>query len=213
MRTRGVALIAAVALAVPVLGQSIHPQLKSKQKVIASFVVVPAKLSVSGKGAGEPSGKIEAERIASTLERLITQALKDSGHDVKEDALGKNVQDQLAVVQAAYDRIQPETKLKDVAKGKLSLGEGVQKLLPAGSVDALVFVRGHADLDREVQASHSPDRFGFTITPKNKVRSWISIVDARTGDVLYVFQVQGKDPNSAAALEKGITSALRTLFQ
>ncbi len=81
------------------------------------------------------------------------------------------------------------------------------------AVDALVFVRATAALESDVKAYSEPGKLGFTITPRNEVRAQFSIVDAGTGDVLYVFSAAGRGDNATTRtrLERGISSAIESL--
>ena len=198
-------------IAVPVLclagaqtltAQYIHPKFKSNERTVHTVAVVTPKVEASGKA----NESYKASDLADKLSEIVSEALKNAGRDVQPAPTDEK---QVAALQASFDAAKGNPN--DVGKGKYRLGPDIAKTAPA--VDALVFVRADAVFDSIVSGSRDATSLSITITPKNKVRSRFSMVDAKTGDVLYYFTADGKGDNSQtwASLEKGVSTGLSRL--
>src|SRR4029450_13731449 len=114
--------------------------------------------------------------------------------------------------QSRYDDLLPRImkKRKDVKQGRFSLGDEVLNLNLDKSVDAIVFVRGEG---QKLTKGKTP----FTVLVGGApayLRLTISIIDARTGDVLlYTDPETSGDPMSAEenSLRKAIEKSLKKL--
>ena len=170
-----------------------HPKMKSKEKVIRTVAIVPPKVQINKAGMkGSESMLHEAEQVGAEISRIISQDLTKKGFAVKSDPFGaaalngsEELKYSLADLQTRYDQLAAQLlkKPKDVTKGRFSLGDQVSTLGSTAAVDALVFVRSSGTI-----LTGGKKAFGLLIAgPKNhSVVSTISIVDAQTGDVLFV---------------------------
>jgi hypothetical protein len=184
--------------------QYAHPKLKSKERAVHSFAVIAPKIDASGP----QSDRLRSEALAQKLDEIVTAALKAAGREAQPADMDEK---QVAALNERFDGVSKklDASPKDVGKGAFTLGPDAAKT----AVDTLVFVRADAELDHEVSTSASPGSFSITTTPKNKVRSRFSLVDPKTGDVLYYFTAEGKgdNPRTWAALEKGVAAGLKNL--
>lgn len=200
--------------------QAINPKLKSKQITLRSFAVVPPRIESARHGENEltPGQK---SAWADDLANYVTEALTESGAEVKqlpaEDALkGKPELQPIKDLKGRYDALVPQiqAKPKDVGTGSFTLGEQAQKLGAVVAVDALVLVSATVRTEGKIaSATRTANSMSFSFTYKNEVKAWYSIVDAKTGEVLYSFPARGKGDNERTEqdLQKAVKAAIQGL--
>ena len=187
-------LAGAVTLPHEMRAQRQHPDLKSGKKTIHSAIIIPVQFSITKAGMkGSESMIAESEQVAGALPGMIAKALEEKGCKVLENPftpaeLEKNEELRYALgdIQKRYDAIQPQMirKIKDIEKGRFTLGDEVTKVNPKGAADVLVFVRGFGYL-----ATGGKKAFGLLV-PGAAVQSDyafvnISVVDGQNGSVLF----------------------------
>ena len=184
----GIGLVANTAAA----SEFLHPRLKSKKQVVKSVFIVPARVEITRMGikGAEPMGK-ESEELGQQLQALIAGSLKEQGITVNEDAFkagsaGANDRTYaIADLQTRYDNLsaQLHKKPKDIQKGRFSMGDDVATAGGGTSADALVFVRSQGTV-----LTGGKKAFGLLVggPSGNGVVSHVTMVDARSGDVLFM---------------------------
>jgi hypothetical protein len=207
-----------------IAAQTINSKLKSKQITLRSFAVVPPKVEAS-KGKNEMTA-LGLSYLADHLASYVTEALTESGADAKqlpaEDNLkGKPELQPIKDLKVRYDTLVPQiqAKPKGIATGSFTLGEVAQKVSAIVPVDALVLVWATASTESKMSKptwtrdSRSSDRVTLSVsfTYKSEVKAWYSIVDAKTGEVLYSFQARGKGPDDQTNQE--LKSAVKAAIQ
>jgi len=165
--------------------------LKSGKKLVKSILILPPKTSLvkSGMKGAEPF-VAESQALDLGLASIVKQTLTDKGCNVLPDAFSTDGLDQnpnlkyaLSDLQTRYDKLQVlvTRKPKDVQTGRFSLGDGVANL--STGADGLVFVRARGVIPTTgLKAFVVFTGMGVTYS-----HLWldISIVDAKTGTILY----------------------------
>jgi len=166
-----------------------NKKLKDKEVTIHNVVVLPPGVKMTKQGIRGSEGVTKEEDDAMrTLVTSVSAALKQNGVSVdtpfSDEALKDNNDLKYAVadVQRKFDQIAPQLnrKLKDVRKGRFSLGDMVAVLNSKGNADALVFVRAEGVKESAGRALLTNGQFGWRFTTR------VVVVDAKNGDVLLV---------------------------
>jgi hypothetical protein len=195
--------------------QFLHPKIVGKQTTIRNIVILPANVSVVRSGMKGPEGMAaESEELSARVEKAIADVLaaKKSIQTMNGPALtsaegGSQARYTVADMQAKFDDLLPKVmkKRSDVKKGRFTMGDEILNLNIDKTADAIVFIRGQGQkltggkTAFRLLVGGMPAYLGLQIT----------LVDARTGDVLlYTDPVFTGDPTTAVdrlrgALEKG----------
>jgi len=170
-----------------------HPKLKSKEKIIRTVAIVPPRVVINKAGVkGSQSMLQESEQVGAEITRIISQDLTQRGFTVRSDQFSaaslngnEGLKYSMADLQNRYDQLAEQLlrKPKDVTKGRFSLGDQVSTFGSTAAVDALVFVRSSGTM-----LTGRKKAFGLLVggAKNHSVVSTISIVDAQTGEVLFV---------------------------
>jgi hypothetical protein len=136
----------------------------------------------------------ESEAAENAIRKLTLDTLKSKGFividgDAPADSASVNEEARysLADLQGKYDQLYPQvlSKMKDVEKGRFTLGEDVAKIRPPSPVDALIFVRGSGNLEtRGKSILRAMATLGAPQLGSMLILSF-GVIDARTGEVLY----------------------------
>lgn len=213
MRTRRVIFVIAMLLScVPLWAQSTHPKFKSKEITVGTIAIMPPRVYGTSRKleAGEVTSR--SESLAKEVAEILDEALATLNWDVREPPYAERT---LTDVQAGYDRMSRELhdKWKDVNQGRFTLAEA--SATPEGNrkVDALLFSRVNAAFEQNVSGSRTATTISISITNTSDVRGRFALVDARTGAVLYFFEVTAKGAEGATRqdLLTGVTTQLRKI--
>jgi hypothetical protein len=121
----------------------------------------------------------------------------------------------LADLQKRFDALAPKMlkKSRDVGAGRFSLGDEVANLSQANAVDAMLFIRAEGE-----EVTSSKKAFSllvpFTGSAVSRLTLSIALVDAKTGEVLYLARpsvVGSFTSKSGDAVRKAITKSLKKL--
>jgi hypothetical protein len=170
-----------------------HPDLKSGKMVVKNILILPPEASLvkSGMKGNEPL-VAESHGLELGLSSIVRQMLADKGCNILPDALSSDALDQnpdlkyaLSDLQTRYDKMQIllRKKPKDVRHGRFSLGDEVANFSPGAAADALVFVRANGVIETSGKKAFVV-LTGMGVT-YNRVALDISVVDARSGTILY----------------------------
>jgi hypothetical protein len=210
-----------IAMATPLIAraQFLHPKITTKEATIRNVVIMPAKVDVVRDSMKGPEGMAaESEELSARVERLVAEALvvknvKATSAGTTPPADGDAEQKYtVADIQARYDDLLPKIakKRSDVKKGRFTMGDEVLTLNVDKSTDALVFIRGQGQ-----KLTGGKKAFVALVGGAPAyLRLTISIVDARTGDVLvYTDPIYVGDPTTAKdqTLRKPIDKSLKKL--
>jgi hypothetical protein len=211
-------LFVALVAAQTARAQFLHPRITTKETTVRKVVIMPAKVQVVRQSMKGPEGMAqESELLSERVQKLLSEALATKNVTTMAgpvlSAEGDTQQRYtVADVQSRYDDLLPRImkKRKDVKQGRFSLGDEVLNLNLDKSVDAIVFVRGEGQ-------KLTKGKTAFTVLVGGApayLRLTISIIDARTGDVLlYTDPETSGDPMSAEdnTLRKAIEKSLKKL--
>ena len=171
------------------------PKLKSQEVKVHNLYVLPPIVNMTKQGVkgSEGMGK-EEEDAAGTVGTSVSAALKATGLTAEtpftEDALKDNNDLKYAVadVQKKFDEIAPQLykKPKDVRKGRFTLGDMVAALNSKGTADALVMVRSDGVKQTKGKAFMSGGLVGMATSGKATFTTRVALVDAKSGDILYL---------------------------
>jgi hypothetical protein len=210
-------LVLMLAFSGRAFGQFEHPDLKSGKKQVSRVVLMPieavmGKLTVKsdfhwGAGKGPDYLEAESQEVEKDLTPVIAEVFRGLNCTVNDTALTSAELAKNAALQSTVQELQdqmdglvsPGLVFNEegafvfgdhVRKGKASLGESVAKFQAASGADALVFVRvvgqilsGGRRAVNILNGANSSDTW----------HTWIMLVDARTGDVLYLAASQGRN--------------------
>src|ERR1700733_8253205 len=173
-----------------------HPKLKDNELKTTKLVILPPAILVSKQGVkGQEGMGEEAEKATAHFAVEVAAALTERGASVEtpftEETLKGNdeLRAALADVQRQFDEIAPKVfgKEKDVKKGRFSVGDGVAVLNMRGDADALVVVRAVGNQTTAGKAFMTGGLLGVAMTHgKVFYRSRVALVDAKTGDILFL---------------------------
>ncbi len=203
--------------------QDLHPQLKSKEKVVRQALILPPKVELAKQGMKGAEGMLkESEEVAARLSQVVAKEM--SGKKIKtldspftDAALAENQEMKyaLADLQARFDELLPKLrkKSKDVKQGRFTLGDAVASLNPSGAADVLVLIRASGSA-----LTKGKTAFGILVGGATMSSLFVSLalIDARTGEVLYFAKpfVEGnflKEENTARVIGEPLARALRKL--
>ena len=184
-----------------------HPDLKSGKAVVRTAMILPPSIKIVKSGVkGNETLTEESHQVEIALPPLLTSVLQEHQCSVNDkalasDALAKDTELQYAVadLQKRFDEMFPqlERKPKDVRKGRFTMGDEVAKINPGGTVDALVFVRGFGQVNTGGKVFLSAVA---GVSPASGIVYYITVVDARSGAVLYyatAYRANPKKPDEA----------------
>jgi hypothetical protein len=208
-----------------------HPDLKSGRKQVRSVVLMPieavmGKLAVKSDlhwGFEKPRDYLEVEsrQVEKDLAPLITELFRSFNCTVNDTALAPSELAKDSALQSTQQELQQQVDAlllhltyheDEVRKGKASLGEPVAKLQVARGSDALVFVRAVGQILSGGQRAMNILGGGNS---SDSWRIWIMVVDARTGDLLYFAEPQGRNnlaqdtAKARPAIEKSFKNFLK----
>jgi len=207
------------------LAQKLHPKLKNKEVVLKSLLLIPPRVIITKDTAKGPEGMLkESEDIEKATRKMALDTLNGRGFtvidgDAPADSANTNEEARysLADLQGKYDQLyaQVHSKMKDVEKGRFTLGEDVVKIPRPSQVDALIFVRGSGSVQtagKVLLAALGGWGAGSALNLS------FCVIDAKTGEVLYfderqmlsytAINVKSHEP-SAAVLKKLIEKAFQ----
>jgi hypothetical protein len=185
--------------------QHLHPKLKSKELSVSRVAVLPVRAEVAKSGVkGGESMLQESEALALDLHQAVTRVLGAHGFTVVEDPVttaesGTGAEESanarreaVASLQSRFDALAPQllSKPKDVTKGRFSMGDEINALV-SDRVEALVFVRGNGVVFTKGKRFLQGGLLGMAAGPKGQFRCDVVIVDARSGDVLFLSRIGG----------------------
>lgn len=184
--------------------QHLHPKVKSKELRFARVAVLPVQVDVGRSGfKGGESMMQESEAVADSLQSLVTRVFTQHGFTIVEEPLPAAVsagedaaaerREAVASLQSRFDAIAPQlmSKPKDVTKGRYSMGDEVSGLV-SDAVEAIVFVRGNGVMYTKGKRFLQGGLIGMAAGPRGELHCHVAIVDARTGDVLFLSRVRGR---------------------
>ena len=188
------ALVLLVACAAPhALGQRIHPNLKAGKLKVQRLVVLPADVTLikDGMKGSEPMEK-EAAVATPIIEQAIGKGFTKKQFAVLESPFKpENLQDNEKLRYALADfkrnlaelQKQMSGKMKDIEKGRFTLGDQVLLLNQDDNIDAFVLVRAVG-----LQKTGGKKALALiTLNPLLLLPFYtiaVTLVDARTGDIL-----------------------------
>jgi len=186
------AIFASLAAVPSVRAQLEGPDLASGKKAVHTVLIIPAQVNIVKSGMkGNETLVAESRSIEQALSPLVGSVLAQIGCQVlpdmfNEEALEKNpdVKYALADLQSRFDKMgeQMSRKLKDVSKGRFTMGDDVANFSPGATADALVFIRGQG-----VISTGGKKAFGLVtgVGGYSGVGIDIALVDAQSGALLY----------------------------
>jgi len=217
--TLGISLLPVVALIFPAIASAqgsersyFHPKLRDKDLILSKLVLLPPGVEVTKEGVkgNEGMGK-ESEDAARNFSIEVTAALSAKGASVTtpftEEALNGNdeLRSAVADVQRQFDEVATKvfTKKKDVAKGRFTVGDGVAVLNTKGDADAFVVVRAAGTKETGTKKFMKRGLIGLAATHgKVLYRSRVAIIDAKSGDILFLGDYSSWDSPGTKLFEK-----------
>jgi hypothetical protein len=212
-----------------VSAQALHPRLRSGELRVRRVLLLPPGLAVVQQGIAK-SALLDQPTAELTVRLTVAlqTALAAKGFTVLPDPFGltalqqdPQLQFELADLQARYDLQAPamHQDKRALERGEFTLGKEVAHLQPNLSpneqADALVIVRGYGTdptLAKTAYALLVP----FGGTPNATLYLSIALLDARTGDVLWLTRqtISGNFRHAQKAeplLAKALAKALKPL--
>lgn len=200
MRPRFCYLLAVVLLLFAATAQGaesvfLHPKLKAKEVNVKALVVLPSMVTMTKQGVKGSEGMAkEEDATTDQLTSAVTADLKESGLSAEapftEAALNSNNELKYAVadVQKKFDEIAPQLyrKPKDVKKGRFTLGDMVAVLNSKGNTDALVIIRSAGVKITKGKGMLTGGLVGLAASKNATFTTHVVLVDAKTGDVLFL---------------------------
>ena len=205
----------------PIHAQFLHPKITSKETIVRTVVVLPAKVNVVRDSMKGPEGMAaESDELSMRVEKMIAEVLSKQKNvttlalptpptpsTTASDQGGAQPNYTVADFQTKFDDLLPKLmkKRSDVKKGRFTMGDEVLNLNLDKNTDAIVFIRGEGK-------KLTGGKTAFTLLVGGMpayLRLQIGIVDARNGEVLlYTDPIFGGDPTTAVdrlrkAMEKG----------
>lgn len=216
-------------LPAPVSAQSVHSKLRSGEVRLRRVLIVPPGLAVVQQGIAkadlldQPTVELTTRLAAALQTSLTAKGLVVAPNPFNAAALQQDQQllFELADLQARYDLQAPAMHQDKSAleRGEFSLGKEVAELnrvVGSGEpADALVIVRGYG-----ADPTFAKTAFALLVpfggTPVTTLYLSLALLDARTGDVLWLTRqtIAGnfRDPAKAdKLLTKALTKALKSL--
>ena len=200
--------------------QFVHPDLKDGKVLVHSVLILPPGAFVKRFGnvlGGEvmpdetkqlqdslrPSaGKVLVGKGCQSLEDPFTQEALDKSPDAKSA---------LSEVEVRYQSVEPQMwkRPKDVRLGRFTLGDGVSKLNPRHTIDAFVFMGAFGSLATKSEKVRRK-LLGPGNASQDAVDIQLSVVDARTGAVLYFGKkiTSGNFLTDPQLVERGLEAVL-----
>ena len=201
--------------------QRLSPKVKNKTHQIQKIVVLPATVSFGQIGMkGSQTKQSEAVKIEPQLERAVGKEFSNKKMTVlpspfteEELAKSKDLNVSLAQVQGDFDQLLQlmSRKEKDVEKGRFSLSDKVILINQDDQVDAFVFIRAIG-----LEPTKGKKALSILMAPINPIsllglasvsQVWVTLVDARSGEVLAHRSVAGM-----SNLKKGDESGFDKMF-
>lgn len=197
MSLRFLGLMVCWSLVVTTLGQAqeLHPRLRSGEFKLRRVLILPPGVAVMQQGIrGTAALDDDTELLMQRLTKAAATALRERGLDVVLDSFTREtlLQDaqlryELADLQARYDLQAPviHRDKKAMVRGEFSFGKEVSELNPKDQADALLLLRAYgADPTFAKTAFALLVPFGGTAF--STLYFSLALLDARTGDVVYL---------------------------
>jgi hypothetical protein len=179
---------------------------------LSKLILLPPGVEVTKEGVkGNEGMGEESEKAAKQFSIEVSAALTAKGASVAtpftEEALNGSDELRTAVadVQRQFDEVAAKvfTKRKDVAKGRFSVGDGVALLNTKGDADAIVVVRAAGTKETGTKKFMKRGLIGLAATHgKVLYRSRVAIIDAKSGDILFLGDYSSWDSPGTKLFEK-----------
>jgi hypothetical protein len=199
-------------------GTYLSPKLKSKEVRVNKVLILPPEVVLVKSGIkGSETMLNESEATSNELYKTFSNVFVERQLTVANTPFTENslkssaeLRQILNKVQTRYDVVaeQMNSKKKDVKKGRFTLGDEISIVPGASEIDAVVFTHINGTM-----LTGGKKAFGILVAgpSRSSSKAYISIVDAKTGDVLALqdLMVAGdiyKNPDKALH-----QSALKTL--
>ncbi len=191
--------------------EALHPKIRSREAPIHRIVVLPVKVDISKQGVKGAEGQGKEEEFSATeFTSAVSAALNAVGMQVQTPYSEESLRDNndlkyaIADVQTKFDQIAPQLfkREKDVEKGRFSLGDTVAVLNAKGDADAFVFVRAAGTKQTKGKAFMTGGVLGMALSGAIVFRSHIAVVDAKSGDVLFMSDFLTRGVPKDSSLEK-----------
>lgn len=168
-----------------------NPKLASGEVTVTKVCVMPAEGELNRVGMkGKEGMSQEADTWSVELQKVVEVHLKEIGVTLTSEGMSsadleKNDQLRQTVlqIQQKYDNVstQMNQKMKDIKKGRYTLGDEVALLPCSGSSDALVFVKGVGSV-----LTGGKKTFGLLVggASKSSGALRITFADAKSGEIL-----------------------------
>ena len=190
----------------------LHAKLKAKEVRVQRIILLPVVVDVAKQGVkgGEGMGE-EADKSKVDLGSVIATAPTSLGFSVEapfsEEALRGNdeLKYMVANVQSEFDQLSPRLfdKKKDVRKGRCSLGDIVASLNTKGDADAVLFVRSQGTKQTKGRGFLGGGLIGMMSSGAINYHTWIALVDASSGDLLFLSETTSRNLPKEKVLMKG----------
>jgi hypothetical protein len=216
MKTRYIGLAVALLWLAVIPGvveasEHFHPKIKSGEIKIRSVMVLPVKAEVMKIGVSgttqqpEQVGLLRDDATNALTKALVSRGLRLYDCPYTDAALrdDQELRARLADFESRYADLSVHLtrKPKDVEQGRYSLGDRVIELVPDTDADALVIVRASA-----YEKTGGMKLLTSSLGQGRHTDVTITLVDARSGEVLAHFQV-----GAGRNLDKAVAKAMQKL--
>jgi hypothetical protein len=175
--------------------QELHSRLRNGELILRRVLVLPPGVAVMQQGiVGKELLDEETEKLLKRLTQAATTALVAQGLEVvpcpftRETLLqDEHLRYELADLQARYD-LQATSMYRDkkaVARGEFSFGKDLAQLNPKNQADAFLLLRAYGS-DPTLAKTAFALLVPFGGTAFSTLYLSLALLDARTGDVLYL---------------------------
>jgi hypothetical protein len=200
----------------------LHPNLTSKTVSLRRLALMPAHVEIAKSGVkGNEQMMKESEAVANEINAVVKKVLSNRGFTVLDDPISasdasgssdgaEEERATITVLQTRFDSLAAQllSKPKDVTKGRYSMGDEVAGMA-SETADAVVFVRGMGGVP-------TAGLVMLTGGIRSQLLCDVAVVDARTGDILFVARVDATPLShnmvvAADDLEKPLTKTFAKL--
>ena len=173
----------------------LHPRLKAKEVKVRTVLLLPPIVTETKQGVKGSEGMAKEEddatnalaaQIANDLKEAALRLIRHSPR--RRSRIITNSSMPSPTCKRSIDEIGPQInrKPKDVRKGRFTLGDMVAVLNSKGSADALVFVRSNGVKLTKGKGMMTGGLVGLAASGKPTFTTTVTVVDARSGDVLFL---------------------------
>ena len=200
----------------------VNKKLTAKQVAIHKVMLLPAGLAFNKIGTRGPEGGTpEGDRLASSFQSALAKELSSRGVEVlpippvqADDDVARYA---LADLQAKYNNVDVQLQKKPgrVRNGQITLGDLVAKFEPGASADALVFIRGSAQVPtagRKAVGVAVGLGVGIWSGIAAEFSGEIAFVDSKTGEVLAFIEFQ-REANMTEQTDERFAESLSEALQ